>query len=146
MEGAAARKVSPCPSHHPETDPRSTLHQEVVMPTPVIVLPGFYGSKLSASAHDQLIWLDIAGLANAQATMDALRFDPSDPDRVEATGILDEVNVVPFFWSVDIYKKFVTFLQANLQLQVYEFWFDWRRSLVDSAESLHRRIQRVLQN
>lgn len=31
------------------------------MPTPVIVLPGFYGSKLSASAHDQLIWLDVAG-------------------------------------------------------------------------------------
>jgi pimeloyl-ACP methyl ester carboxylesterase len=109
------------------------------------VLPGFYGSKLSASAHDRLVWLDIAGLTDPRGTMDALRFDAADPNRLQATGILDEVNVIPFFWSVDIYRKFLSFLRDNLHLQVYEFWFDWRRSLGDSTDQLQRRISRVLQ-
>ncbi|HEY0781113.1 MAG TPA: hypothetical protein VGE98_01560 [Thermoanaerobaculia bacterium] len=110
--------------------------------TPVIVLPGFYGSKLTERASGHLVWVDLAGLTSS-ATMDALRFDPGQPDRLQATGILDAVPILPF-WSYDVYRSFVSFLETNLNLQVFEFWFDWRRSLADLTDGLQRRIGRVL--
>ncbi len=111
---------------------------------PVIVLPGFYGSKLNLEAHDELVWLDGERLLDGGSTMAALHFDPADPDRLVAGGILEEVSLIPGFFRLDVYRDFLNFLRNTLHLTVSEFSFDWRRSLLDSVEKLSRQIRTVL--
>lgn len=74
------------------------------MGNPVVVIPGYLGSKLAESVHRRLVWLDVNGLLNPDVTLEALRLDVGDPNRVIPVGILDEIAVLPPFWSPDVYK------------------------------------------
>ncbi|HEY0555942.1 MAG TPA: hypothetical protein VGG20_16955, partial [Thermoanaerobaculia bacterium] len=74
------------------------------MGNPVIVIPGYLGSRLADSVHGNLVWLDVHGLLNPEITLEALRLDIGDPDRVVAVGILDAVTVLPPFWDPGVYN------------------------------------------
>lgn len=111
---------------------------------PVIVIPGFMGSKLSTSEAmgSQLVWLNSQGLLNPEQTLAALRYDPADPDRLVASGILDEIPILPFF-APDVYKALSGFLRDNLNLQVLDFHYDWRKSIREAGDRLASQIRRL---
>ncbi|HEY9422373.1 MAG TPA: hypothetical protein VIW92_13225 [Thermoanaerobaculia bacterium] len=112
------------------------------MGNPVIVIPGYLGSKLAESVHRRLVWLDVNGLLSPEVTLEALRMDVGDPNRVVPVGILDEIAVLPPFWSPDVYKGLVAFLRNNLRLRVFEFFYDWRKPLAEAADLLNNQILR----
>ncbi len=114
------------------------------MGNPVVVIPGYLGSRLADSVHGNLIWLDVHGLLNPEITLEALRLDVGDPDRVVAVGILDEVTVLPPFWDPGVYNALTAFLRGNLHLQVFEFYYDWRKSVEAAADRLNDQILRWL--
>jgi hypothetical protein len=114
------------------------------MSNPAIVIPGYLGSKLAESVHRKLVWLDSHGLLNPEVTLEALRLDIGDPDRIVPTGILDEVVVLPPFWDPDVYKGLTAFLRDNLRLRVFEFYYDWRKSLEAAADLLNNQVLRWL--
>jgi pimeloyl-ACP methyl ester carboxylesterase len=117
------------------------------MANPVVVMPGYFGSKLAdALDKGRLLWLDGHGLLNPEVTLEALRLDIGDPDRVVPVGILDEVVILPPFWDPDVYKGLISFLRGNLELEVREFYYDWRKSLDDAADLLDKQIGRWLKD
>jgi pimeloyl-ACP methyl ester carboxylesterase len=114
------------------------------MGNPVIVIPGYLGSKLADAVHGNLVWLDLHGILNPAVTLEALRLDIGDPDRVVPVGILDEVTVLPPFWDPSVYKSLTVFLRDNLHLQVFEFYYDWRKSVEAAADKLNDQVIRWL--
>jgi len=117
------------------------------MSNPVVVIPGYFGSKLAdALDKSRLLWLDGHGLLNPEVTLEALRLDVGDPDRVVPVGILDEVVILPPFWDPDVYKGLISFLRGNLELEVREFYYDWRKSLDLAADLLEKQISRWLKD
>lgn len=117
------------------------------MANPVVVLPGYFGSKLAdALDKSRLLWLDGHGLLNPEITLEALRLDVGDPNRVVPVGILDEVVILPPFWDPDVYKGLISFLRSNLELEVREFYYDWRKSLDLAADLLRNQIGRWLKD
>ena len=48
------------------------------MANPVVVIPGYYGSKLAAAASGEIVWLTLLGLGTADLTLRSLRLDPHE--------------------------------------------------------------------
>lgn len=114
------------------------------MAKPVVVIPGYYGSKLADAVHQRVIWLTANSLLNPDATLEALRLDGGDPRRVVPVGILEEVPILAF-WSPDVYKDLLAFLRNNLHREhVLGFFYDWRKSLEEGADLLNNQIVRLL--
>ncbi len=117
------------------------------MANSVVVIPGYFGSKLAdALDRSRLLWLDGHGLLNPEVTLEALRLDVGDPDRAVPVGILDEVVILPPFWDPDVYKGLTRFLRNNLGLEVFDFYYDWRKSVDIAADLLHNQIGRWLKD
>jgi pimeloyl-ACP methyl ester carboxylesterase len=114
------------------------------MANPVVVIPGYYGSKLAEASNKTLVWLNSLGLLNGEITLEALRLDKGDPNRVISIGILDEVMILPFF-APDVYKSLTRFLRTNLELDVFEFHYDWRKPLESAADRLLDQLFRLRQ-
>jgi pimeloyl-ACP methyl ester carboxylesterase len=112
------------------------------MANPVVAIPGFFGSKLADAARKNLIWIDGRGLLSPEVTLEALRLDVGDPNRVIPVGILDEVVILPPFWDPGFYNGLTTFLRDNLKRVTFEFFYDWRKSLEEAADLLHNQILR----
>ncbi|HSS49982.1 MAG TPA: alpha/beta fold hydrolase [Thermoanaerobaculia bacterium] len=112
------------------------------MANPVVAIPGYFGSKLADAARKNLIWIDGHGLLSPEVTLEALRLDIGDPNRVIPVGILDEVVILPPFWDPGFYNGLTTFLRGNLNLVTFEFFYDWRKSLEEAADLLHNQILR----
>jgi hypothetical protein len=115
------------------------------MGNPVIVIPGYIGSKLADPVHGTLVWLDVHGILNPDVTLEALRLDIGDPNRVVPIGILDEVTVLPPLWDPGVYNALTDFLRdGNLNLRVFEFYYDWRKSVEEAADRLNDQVLRWL--
>jgi pimeloyl-ACP methyl ester carboxylesterase len=114
------------------------------MGNPAVVIPGYLGSKLADAVHGNLVWLDVHGVLNPEITLEALRLDVGDPNRVVPVGILDEVTVLPPFWDPGVYNALTGFLRNNLKLQVFEFFYDWRKSVEEAADRLNDQVLRWL--
>jgi pimeloyl-ACP methyl ester carboxylesterase len=112
------------------------------MAIPVVAIPGYFGSKLADATSKKLIWIDGSGLLQPEVTLEALRLDIGDPNRVIPVGILDEVVILPPFWDPGFYKGLTKFLRDNLKRLTFEFFYDWRKSLEEAADLLDRQIQR----
>src|SRR5436305_7969675 len=114
------------------------------MGNPAIVIPGCIGSKLADPVHGNLIWLDLHGILNPDITLEALRLDVGDPGRVVAVGSLDAVTVLPPFGDPGGYNALTGFLRGNLNLRVFEFYYDWRKSVEEAADRLNGQVLRWL--
>lgn len=117
------------------------------MPRPVIVVPGYYGSRLADRLTGDVVWLTVGGLLQPSTTLRALRYDPDDPDAVGAVGILDEVPLILPFWDIKVYEGLLDFLLNDQKLppeRVLAFYYDWRRPMAHAADALADQIRRLL--
>ena len=114
------------------------------MPNPVVFLPGYYGSLLSDRLSGEVVWLDGYHLLRPEMTLQAIRLDSGQDDRMVASGVLDEVYLLPFLTPV-IYKPWLAFLRGVVGAErVYPFYLDWRRSVEVAAADLALRIRGFL--
>lgn len=116
------------------------------MRNPVMVIPGYYGSKLRDRLSNELLWIDSHAILHSGETLDAIRLDTGDEDRVVASGILDEIHILGFI-SPDVYKPLLNFLADELRYrpeEIYPFFLDWRKSVTESADDLQLRIASFL--
>lgn len=117
------------------------------MRRPVIVVPGYYGSKLAEAMTGEIVWLTAQGLLHPATTARAIRFDPKDPDRVVPVAILDEVPLILPFFDLKVYQGLLEFLLEDQKLppeSVLPFYYDWRRSFEDAADALAGQIRRLV--
>ena len=112
------------------------------MANPVVVIPGYYGSKLAESSSGSTVWLTALGLGTADVTLRSLRLDPNNPDRVVPVGLFDEIPILPFL-SVSVYKNLTNFIRTDLNLSCVEFFYDWRKSMETAADRLANLLSRL---
>jgi lecithin:cholesterol acyltransferase len=116
----------------------------------VIVLPGISGSVLSKDGKEVwgtstgAIWRAVtSGAESIRALAIKGADDPSLDDLgdgVKATGLVQDLHIIPGLWKIDGYTRLVNRLQSSLQLEpgrnLFEFAYDWRRDNRVSARKL----------
>lgn len=113
-------------------------------PSPVVLIPGYYGTILTDKAADRTVWLTLDGIFHSGAVLDAINLETGDPDRIVSAGILEEVQIIGH-WAPNVYKGLRMFL-GSIGLapdEVISFGVDWRRTLGFNVDQLHDRIRRA---
>lgn len=123
---------------------------------PIIIIPGYLGSRLEHSGNQPIAWgaftkqtIDPRKPEGAQTL--ALPIDPDTPvqkleDDVYSTGIIDAVpiKVAGFKTDHSVYEHLLRALQAgsaSSNTHRYEFHYDWRKDNVAIAQQLHQFIE-----
>lgn len=116
----------------------------------VIVLPGISGSVLSKDgkevwgASTAAIWQAVTSGGESIRSLSIKGAD--DPsleglgDGVKATGLVQDLHIIPGLWKIDGYTALVKRLKSSLQLEdgrnLFEFAYDWRRDNRVAARKL----------
>lgn len=118
----------------------------------VIVLPGISGSVLSKDgkevwgASTAAIWRAVTSGGDSIQNLAIKGVD--DPslddlgDGVTATGLVQDLHIIPGLWKIDGYTGLLARLKLSLQLEdgrnLFAFAYDWRRDNKVSARRLAR--------
>ncbi len=113
----------------------------------VIVVPGYYGTRLIREADKRLIFISLSeALFGSQALtipVPGLGFEGTID--LQPDGILDEVRVVPLVYSIDVYGSLLDRLRVSNHMggEVIPFTYDWRGDLMEAVYSLDALIRRL---
>ncbi len=109
---------------------------------PLVFLPGYYGSKLRVRQTGEIVWIELDDVLNPERTMRVITLDGQND--LEVAGVLDEFLLFPFL-APDIYKSLFRFLRrlGYRAATMHAVGVDWRQSLIDLADHLHREIQQL---
>ncbi|HUK14546.1 MAG TPA: hypothetical protein VLW17_14705 [Thermoanaerobaculaceae bacterium] len=110
-------------------------------PGPIVLVPGFMGSRLARRSDRQLIWVDpFWVVAHADEFVGALDLSRPLPTALGPDGVLHDVEIGGLL-RVGIYRAFEAFAIDPLGLGVapadfHEFAYDWRVGVAESATAL----------
>lgn len=94
----------------------------------VVLLPGIMGSTLAV--NEQLVWINFLGFVGGSLTR--LQHSIDNNKNVRADGLV-----------ASSYKKLVDYLKRDYD--VVTFPFDWRSNMAESAASLNRKIEQLME-
>ena len=112
----------------------------------VIVVAGFYGTKLARIDNGNLLWVTASqAFGGKQSLTLPLPKLALEGVTLRASGILDEVTVVPWVYSFEFYRPLLDELGAlhNGQGSISPLNFDWRLDLMKAVRTLSAEIQRL---
>lgn len=125
------------PTHmDPKLGPRSA----------VIVVAGYYGTKLARVDNGNLLWVTasqaLGGGESLTLPLPELGLDGTD---LRPAGILDEIRVIPWLYSFELYRPLLDELGRlhQGQLSVSSLNYDWRLDLMDAVRVLRAEIERL---
>ncbi|MCA9500964.1 MAG: alpha/beta hydrolase, partial [Nitrospira sp.] len=113
----------------------------------IIVVPGYYGTRLVREADRSLVFISITqtlfGRQSLTLPVPDLGFEGTTD--LQPDGILDEVRVVPLVYSIDVYGSLLDRLRVSKHSggEVIPFTYDWRGDLMEAVHSLDALIQRL---
>ena len=96
----------------------------------VVLIPGYYGSRLLDRISNTLFWLSFFTIQKPEHTLSGIALPASD-GRVFADGILDDLKIL---LKIPIYHGLIKFLVHGMgyaRNEVHALGVDWRRSLND---------------
>jgi pimeloyl-ACP methyl ester carboxylesterase len=108
---------------------------------PIVLIPGFMGSRLSRVRDNQLIWVDpLWALTNLPAFVRDLTLRGPDDPKLYPSGVLHDVDIGGLV-RVGVYRRLWQFALAPNGLGLkpadfHEFAFDWRKGASAAAEEL----------
>lgn len=108
---------------------------------PILLVPGFMGSRLSRVRDNRLIWVDpLWAAGNLSAVIRDLRLARPDDPKLYPSGVLHDVEIGNFL-RVGVYRRLHEFALSRhglgLEPRDYgEFAFDWRKSIEGAAQEL----------
>ncbi len=141
---ALAILISLAGCHRQPTDQSSLNHDTE---SAIIVIPGYYGTRLTDETNGDLIFISLGqALFGAQPLtlpIPGLRLDRTL--NLTPSSILDEVTVIPLFYSINVYRSLLDQLDlpSNKSRQVIPFAYDWRRDLMEAVRDLDALIHRL---
>ena len=106
----------------------------------IIVVPGYYGTKLSRASDGAEVWIDaweaLFRSRSLRLPLPGLGFDKALDLRPD--GIVNKVNVIPLIYSVEGYGALLEALRKASadREQVVPFTYDWRLDLMDAVRKL----------
>ena len=112
----------------------------------VIVVGGYYGTKLSRIDNGELVWITASQVfGGAQSLILPLPDLAFDGVALRPSGILDEVRVIPWLYSVEVYRPLLAELGRlnGGHVSIYPLNYDWRLDLMDAVRLLSAEIRRL---
>jgi pimeloyl-ACP methyl ester carboxylesterase len=98
----------------------------------IILIPGYYGSRLRDRISNALFWLSTFSLQKPEHALEGIRLPNSD-GRVFVDGILDNFQLL---LKIPIYHGLIAFLENAMgyaRNEIHAVGVDWRRSVEDSV-------------
>ena len=112
----------------------------------VIVVAGYYGTKLARVDTGHLLWVTASqALGGGESLTLPLPELGLDGMALRPKGILDEVRVIPWLYSFELYRPLLDELGRlhNGQLPISSLNYDWRLDLMDAVRLLRTEIGRL---
>ena len=112
----------------------------------VIVVGGYYGTKLSRIDNEELVWITASQVfGGAQSLILPLPDLAFDGEALRPSGILDEVRVVPWCCSFEVYRSLLAELGRlhGGHVSIYPLNYDWRLDLMEAVRLLSAEIRRL---
>ncbi|HJR76014.1 MAG TPA: hypothetical protein VJ805_03540 [Nitrospiraceae bacterium] len=112
----------------------------------VVLIPGYYGSRLVEEASGRLVWLSVQEALVGTKSLALPRADLGIPNSVlvRPDGILQDIPVVPFLYSVNGYGTLLKALdRVGPRSEVVPLAYDWRMDLLAAVDALHQTIERL---
>ncbi|MEA2163380.1 MAG: hypothetical protein QOK37_1507 [Thermoanaerobaculia bacterium] len=103
----------------------------------IVIVPGYYGSRLRDRVSNTLFWLSPFTLQKPEHTLAGIRL-PNSEGRVFEDGLLDNVDIASVL-KIPIYHPLIDFLVHGVGFapnEVHPIGVDWRRSITDLADDL----------
>ncbi len=129
------------------SQPRAAGDHTHKIESAIIVIPGYYGTRLVSETNGNLIFISLTqALFGDQAlTLPLPDLGLKGTINLKPHGILDEVQVIPPFYSIDVYGSLLDKLHlSNKENQeVIPFTYDWRGDLLEAVQSLDILIRRL---
>ncbi len=115
----------------------------------VIVIPGYYGTRLVNEANGDLTFISLsqALFGTQPLTLPIPGLSPEGTLDLAPGTILNEVTVIPLLYSINVYRALLDqlVLSKNKSRQVIPLAYDWRRDLMETVRELDALIHRLKQ-
>jgi pimeloyl-ACP methyl ester carboxylesterase len=106
----------------------------------IILVPGYYGTRLVRASDEKLIWISVtqALFGDVPLTLPVPGLGLNDAVHLQADGILEKVPLVPLLYSVDGYGAMLEALQkyGRGRATIVPFSYDWRDDLMANVRKL----------
>ncbi len=113
----------------------------------VIVIPGYYGTRLTNETKGDLIFISLRQvlLGSQPLTLPIPGLKLEGALNLAPSSILDEVTVIPLLYSINVYRSLLDQLHPfnNKSRQVIPFAYDWRKDLMEAVRDLDTLIHRL---
>ncbi len=113
----------------------------------VIVIPGYYGTRLTNETNGDLIFISLsqALFGSQPLTLPVPGLPLEGTLNLAPSSILDEVTVIPLFYSINAYRSLLDQLDlsSNKSRHVVPFAYDWRRDPMETVRDLDALIHRL---
>lgn len=112
----------------------------------VIVVGGYYGTKLSRVDNGELLWVTASQVfGGAQSLILPLPDLAFHGVALQPSGILDEVRVIPWLYSFEVYRPLLAELGRLYggRVSISPLNYDWRLDLMDAVRLLSAEIRRL---
>jgi pimeloyl-ACP methyl ester carboxylesterase len=112
--------------------------------TAVLVVPGYYGSRLSQVTDGSLVWISameaLFGTRSLVLPLPGMRVEESVD--LGTDGILRKVAVIPLLYSIDAYGSLLDALDrfSDGRVMIVPVAYDWRRDVMEAVRSLHSTV------
>jgi len=106
----------------------------------VILVPGYYGTRLLREGDDRLMWLSTSqALGDGPSLTLPLADLGLSGASLRPDGILEQIAIVPWVYRIDAYESMLKTLRSS-GLRTVTFSYDWREDLMPAVRSLHDTI------
>ncbi len=122
---------------------------EVKPKSAIIVVPGYYGTRLVRESDRKLLWISPseALFGNQPLTLPIPSLNLTNAITLRPDTILDTIDVIPLLYSVDVYGSLLDTLRSTYadKARVIPFTYDWRMDLLKAIRSLDLLIKQLRQ-
>ena len=124
---------------------RDVKSSEVEMSTEaaVVVIPGYYGSRLVEQTTGRLVWLSVQEALFGTRSLAVLLPNLGIPNSVQvrSDGILEDIPIIPFVYSVNGYGTLLKTLNTlGSRVRIVPLAYDWRMDLLQTVQHLDNTI------
>ena len=113
----------------------------------VIVIPGYYGTRLTEETNGDLIFISLgqALFGSQPLTLPIPGLNLEGALNLAPSSILDEVTIIPLLYSINVYRSLLDRLDlsSNKNRQIIPFSYDWRRDPMEAIHDLDALIHRL---